>query len=91
MSDATAAVTDNAGPAAEGPHSTANGTAAPHANGVELSGFGALGAWRRRTARAPLTAEEGLKHLVLSVDVDTLYRCPRKHLHAICMLLVGIN
>ena len=43
---------------------------------MELSGFGALGTWRKKVARAPLTAEEALKHLLLSVDVDTLYRCP---------------
>ncbi len=42
---------------------------------MELSGFGALGTWRKRVFRAPLTAEEALKHLLLSVDVDTLYRC----------------
>ena len=42
---------------------------------MELSGFGALGTWRKRVSRAPLTAEEALKHLLLSVDVDTLYRC----------------
>ncbi len=57
-------------------HPMANGAAAPEANGVELSGFGALGTWRKKVARAPLTAEEALKHLLLSVDVDTLYRCP---------------
>ncbi len=43
---------------------------------MELSGFGALGTWRKKVARAPLTAEEALKHLLLSVEVDTLYRCP---------------
>ena len=42
---------------------------------MELSGFGALGTWRKRVARTPLTAEEALKHLLLSVDVDILYRC----------------
>ena len=42
---------------------------------MELSGFGALGTWRKRVARAPLTAEDALKHLLLSVDVDVLYRC----------------
>ena len=47
----------------------------PDAHGVELSGFGALGTWRKRVRRAPLTAEEALKHLLLSVDVDKLYRC----------------
>jgi len=56
-------------------HLAADGGAIPEANGVELSGFGALGTWRRRVARAPLTAEEALKHLLLSVDVDKLYRC----------------
>ena len=58
-----------------GPHPAANGAHTPEANGMELSGFGALGTWRKRVARAPLTAEEALKHLLLSVDVDTLYRC----------------
>ncbi|CAK0773220.1 hypothetical protein CVIRNUC_004042 [Coccomyxa viridis] len=58
-----------------GHHPVANGHAAtPDANAVELSGFGALGIWRKRVRRAPLTAEEALKHLLLSVDVDTLYR-----------------
>ena len=59
-----------------GHHPVANGDAAtPDANGIELSGFGALGTWRKRVRRAPLTAEEALKHLLLSVDVDKLYRC----------------
>ena len=61
--------------AGQGSHPAAGGGATPEVKGVELSGFGALGTWRRRVARAPLTAEEALKHLLLSVDVDRLYRC----------------
>lgn len=57
-----------------GAHPAAHGAHGPEAGGAELSGFGALGTWRKRVARAPLTAEEALKHLLLSVDVDTLYR-----------------
>ncbi|CAL5218701.1 g412 [Coccomyxa viridis] len=57
-----------------GPYPAADGAHVPEANGAELSGFGALGTWRKRVSRAPLTAEEALKHLLLSVDVDTLYR-----------------
>ena len=53
---------------------------------MELSGFGALGTWRRKVKRAPLTAEEALKHLLLSVDVDTLYRCS-----ACCKLSTLVN
>ena len=64
-----------AGIANGGPYPAADGAHVPEANGAELSGFGALGTWRKRVSRAPLTAEEALKHLLLSVDVDTLYRC----------------
>ena len=59
-----------------GDQPAANGDAAtPDADGIELSGFGALGTWRKCVRRTPLTAEEALKHLLLSVDVDKLYRC----------------
>ncbi|KAK9915662.1 hypothetical protein WJX75_002381 [Coccomyxa subellipsoidea] len=42
--------------------------------GVELAGIGALGAWRRRVSRATPTAEDALRHLLLTVDVDRLFR-----------------
>lgn len=43
--------------------------------GVELAGIGALGAWRRRVSRAAPSAEDALRHLLLTVDVERLYRC----------------
>lgn len=41
---------------------------------VELPGIGALGRWRRQVSRAAPTAESALRHLLLTVDVDRLYR-----------------
>ena len=42
---------------------------------MELAGIGALGAWRRRVSRTTPTAEDALRHLLLTVDVDRLFRC----------------
>ncbi|BDA44195.1 Elongator complex protein 1 [Coccomyxa sp. Obi] len=59
-------------PAAGGEAATAAGLA--NGGGVELAGIGALGAWRRRVARAAPSAEDALRHLLLTVDVERLYR-----------------
>lgn len=42
-------------------------------------GSARLGRWRAGGPRSPVTAEEGLRHLLLTHDVDRLYRlsfCP---------------
>lgn len=50
----------------------------PNGHGAELAGQGALGEMRQRVARPPPTAEDALKHLLLTVDVERLYRQARK-------------
>ncbi|EIE25950.1 IKI3-domain-containing protein [Coccomyxa subellipsoidea C-169] len=60
--------------AAAGGDQAAAGAGFANGSGVELAGIGALGRWRRRVARAVPTAEDALRHLLLSVDVDRLFR-----------------
>lgn len=47
-------------------------TEAPPAQ--ELPGLGALGMLRRRTLRPPPASEDALRHLLLTVDVERLYK-----------------
>lgn len=63
----------------------------PNGHSTELAGQGALGAMRQRVARPPPTAEEALKHLLLTVDVERLYRQASggsAHHPAACKLLL---
>lgn len=41
---------------------------------MELQGVGALGGHRRQISTVPPSAEDGMRHLLLTVDVERLYR-----------------
>ena len=70
--------------AANGGLARANGSPAPASAGpagregpMELQGAGALGGQRRAVPRAPPSAEDGMRHLLLTVDIERLYRAVR--------------
>ena len=55
----------------------ASGNPAAREGPMELQGAGALGVHRRAVPRAPPSAEDGMRHLLLTVDVERLYRAVR--------------
>ncbi len=59
---------------------------------MELQGAGALGGHRRAVPRAPPSDEDGMRHLLLTVDVERLYRAVRSAcLHTVPIPEVGIS